>query len=313
MKSATSTAYGITQTLGVRMVLPLAIILSCHHFAAQAQTQEGTGDHEELRRLYQEDQSDRMTGEIDWAVVSKRDSLREARVYELLDAGQVRTGQDYYHAAMIFQHGGDTVASGMAVKMARQAVALDTAVNRRLLAAAIDRDLMRRGEPQIYGTQYTKNSLDAPWELYDIDTTKISDKERKAYGVETLAEQRERVKRMNKKKLSELRAEGKSVEEIVQFCRQHHQEESEYDISESGINTFGYQLMAENRLEDALKIFETNVARHPDAFNTHDSLGECLLKLGRTEAATAAYRKSLELNPENTHAREVIEELEEQG
>ena len=309
MKSDNTTTY-CTAKMRVLLLLFPFLLLCCY---ASTQAQEGMKDHEELKRMYQEDQSDRMTGEIDWAVVSKRDSLREARVYELLDSGKVRTGQDYYHAAMIFQHGGDTVASGMAVKMARQAVALDSAVNRWLLAAAIDRDLMRRNEPQIYGTQYIKTTADGPWELYTIDTTKISDEERKAYRVETLAEQRERVKMMNKKKLSEMLAEGRGVEEIVRYCQQHDKDEAAYDISEGGINSFGYQLMAENRLEDALKVFEANTELYPNAFNTHDSLGECLLKLGRTEEAVVAYRKSLELNPKNTHAREVIEELDVKG
>ena len=60
---------------------------------------------------------------------------------------------------------------------------------------------------------------DQPWVLSKIDTTKITDKERKEYGVGTLAEQRERVRMMNKKDLSELLANGKSVDEVVAFCQ----------------------------------------------------------------------------------------------
>jgi hypothetical protein len=60
-------------------------------------------DNEELVEIYKEDQADRQTQPIDWTVVSKRDSLREVRIYELLDSNKVRTSLDYHNAAMIFQ------------------------------------------------------------------------------------------------------------------------------------------------------------------------------------------------------------------
>ena len=159
-------------------------------------------DNEELKAIYKADQTDRLAAGVDWVDLSKRDKERLARVLELLDSNKLHTSQDYYNAAMVFQHGGDTVASRLAVEMMRKCLALDSTQNKWLLAAAIDRDLMRRGLPQIYGTQYRKNGEDAPWELYDIDTTQISDAERKEYNVETLAEQREQVLLMNKKELN---------------------------------------------------------------------------------------------------------------
>jgi tetratricopeptide (TPR) repeat protein len=39
-------------------------------------------------------------------------------------------------------------------------------------------------------------------------------------------------------------------------------------------------------------------------------LGECLLLLGEKEEGINAYRKAFELNPKNTHAREIIEQAE---
>jgi tetratricopeptide (TPR) repeat protein len=269
------------------------------------QSQAAIKDNEELKTLYKEDQSDRMSGNIDWPVVSKRDKMREARVNELLAANLVRTARDYANAAMIFQHGVDTTASGMAVKMMRKAVALDPSIDKWLLAAAIDRDLMRREQPQIYGTQFGKMG-DQPWELYKIDTTKVSDEERRAYRVGSLAEQREKVKMMNKKQLSALLANGKNIDEIVKFCRQADKGKSEYNLSEAGINSFGYELMAQKKEEEALKIFRLNTVLYPAGANTYDSLGECLLKLGRKKEAITAYKKSLELNPKNSNAENAL-------
>ena len=43
---------------------------------------------------------------------------------------------------MIFQHGADSSAFGMAVKHMRKAIKKDTTLNKWLLTAAIDRDLL---------------------------------------------------------------------------------------------------------------------------------------------------------------------------
>ncbi len=266
-------------------------------------------DNNELIEIYRNDQADRQTDHIDWSAVSKRDSLREKRVYELLDSSKVRTSKDYHNAAMVFQHGGDSIDYGMAVKLMRKSIEMDSTANKWLLAAAIDRNLLSRNKPQIYGTQYQKMGTDAPWTLGEIDTTQITDAERIEYGVETLAQQRERVKSMNRKKLSELRDDGKSIEDIVKFINTENLKESKYDLSESGINSFGYNLMREGKNEDALKIFKLNTELYPNGFNTYDSYGECLLLLGQKEKGIEAYKKSLELNPANENAINRLKQL----
>ena len=81
----------------------------------------------------------------------------------------------------------------------RNAIALDSTRSRRWLAAAIDKDSMRREKPQICGTQFTKDEEDKPWQIYDLDTTKVSDAIRREYGVETISEQKEKLRMMNKK------------------------------------------------------------------------------------------------------------------
>lgn len=264
----------------------------------------------ELKTMYTEDQNDRRSGAIDWDLVTKRDSTREKRVFEMLDSNLVKTSMDYYHAAMIFQHGGDTIASSMAVKMMRHAIELDQTINKWLLAAAIDRDLMRRGKPQIYGTQYRKMNNE-PWKLYDIDTTVISDTERREYNVETLAEQRAKVISMNKTSLYDLYVSGITLDSIVMIItRESDLSNSEYNLSENGINEFGYDLISMNLVEDALVIFRVNSELYPKSSNTYDSLGECLLLLGKREEGIKAYKKALELNPDNTHAKGIVDKAE---
>jgi len=293
----------------IALLLLTLITVSCR--LNTTETKSLIKSNEELREIYKADQADRQSGNIDWLLVSKRDKQRKERVYELLDSNLVRTAEDYANAAMIFQHGGDTIASGMAVKLMRKAVELDSSRSKWLLAAAIDRDLMRRGKPQIYGTQYRKMSADEPWELYELDSTKIRDEERREYGVETLVEQSEKLRIMNKKKLNELLELRKSTDDIIKFVKSADLQNSEFNLSERGINSFGYQLMGEGKNEDALKIFKLNTELYSDGFNTYDSYGECLVKLGKTKEGIVAYKKSLELNPNNDNAKKVLEEIEE--
>lgn len=271
-----------------------------------AYCQDKPKDNLELIEIYKTDQADRQTDNIDWTIVSKKDSLREVRIYQLLDSNKVQTSLDYHNAAMIFQHGGDSTAYGMAVKLMRKSIELDPSADKWLLAAAIDRDLLSRNKPQIYGTQYWK-MRDQPWELREIDTTQITDTERVAYGVETLTQQREKVKRMNSKKLSELVTEGKTIDEIIEIIKSENIKEFKFDLSEREINSFSYNLMGQGKSKEALKIFKLNTELYPNGFNTWDSYGECLLMTGNKEEGIKAYKKSLELNPKNKNAEIIIE------
>ena len=56
-------------------------------------------------------------------------------------------------------------------------------------------------------------------------------------------------------------------------------------------------------------MFEANARAHPQSANVHDSLGEAYLAAGRNADALASYRRSLELDPANGNAREVIGRL----
>ena len=48
----------------------------------------------------------------------------------------------------------------------------------------------------------------------------------------------------------------------------------------------------------------------PKGFNTYDSLGEAYMENGDKSLAIQNYKKSLELNPKNTHAVEKLKKLE---
>jgi dienelactone hydrolase len=82
-----------------------------------------------------------------------------------------------------------------------------------------------------------------------------------------------------------------------------------YDFGEPELNTLGYVLLGEKRVKEAIEIFKLNVAVYPEAFNTYDSLGEAYLAAGERELAIKNYKKSLELNPQNTNATDVLKRI----
>ena len=274
-----------------------------------------TTDNVELKKIHDDDQNSRMVEfeEIDWKKLIPQDSMRRVRVLELLDSNQVITGKDYYRSAMIFQHGKDSTDYRMAIKLMKKAIELDTTIDRWLLAAAIDRELKSRKEPQIYGTQYFKDDgEDSKWQVYKIDTTKITDEERKFYGVEPIAEFIENIRLMNLLSITKYYSKTNSIDTVVNLIilEKKKKNKSEYNVSESEINAFGYELLHANKINDALIIFKLNTELYSNAFNTFDSLGECLLLLNRKEDGLKAYKKSLELNPNNKNALRIIKEQE---
>ena len=65
--------------------------------------------------------------------------------------------------------------------------------------------------------------------------------------------------------------------------------------TETDLNQAGYQLLAAKKMDEAIKVFQTNVDHHPDSWNAQDSLGEALAAKGDKPGAIAAYTKALAL------------------
>ncbi len=156
------------------------------------------GSNPELRRIHEEDQADRRAGPdgINWAEVAPRDEARRRRVRELLEAGGAKTAADHYHAAMVFQHGDGVDDYRRSHELAKRAAELDPADRRAkwLAAASKDRELMKLGRPQLYGTQFRK--VEGRWELYQVDPS-VGDDERRRWHVPPLAQAKRRVDALN--------------------------------------------------------------------------------------------------------------------
>lgn len=65
--------------------------------------------------------------------------------------------------------------------------------------------------------------------------------------------------------------------------------------TEGELNNAAYALMADKKIDDAIKMFQAVVEKYPDSWNAHDSLGEALLNKGDKAGAAASYKKALAL------------------
>lgn len=82
--------------------------------------------------------------------------------------------------------------------------------------------------------------------------------------------------------------------------------------TEADLNKQGYIYLNEGRFDEALMVFKLNVDAFPQSWNVYDSYAEALMKNGDKDEAIKSYQKSLELNPDNEGAKQMIEKLNSQ-
>ncbi len=155
----------------------------------------------ELAVLYQADKQERINqpkaNTAEYRAMRARDLERRKRVMELVAANEVYTGEDYYHAAHIMNHGDAPEDAETAHILALRSSELGHRPARWLAAASYDRWQMYQGKPQKYGTNYVYDGRgDRLWDV-DPDTT---DEERAEWDVPPLAEQLRKAEEANQYK-----------------------------------------------------------------------------------------------------------------
>jgi hypothetical protein len=134
-------------------------MLLAFSLAAQQQTTASTSTTN-VHELLLEEQSELPTRAVNdkppvtYEVFQKHESLRRTRVRELLEAGQLRTGEDFHAAATIFQHGETADDYLLAHILAVEAVIKGDDRSKWMAAATLDRYLQLIKQPQVFGTQY---------------------------------------------------------------------------------------------------------------------------------------------------------------
>jgi tetratricopeptide (TPR) repeat protein len=103
--------------------------------------------------------------------------------------------------------------------------------------------------------------------------------------------------------------EGKFERALAEYQQLKKDHPDAPAVNEQRLNTLGYQLLGIKKIDNAIEVFRINMILYPKAFNTWDSLGEAYMNKGESELAIESYQKSLELNPGNTGAADMIEKI----
>ncbi|MEO1054225.1 MAG: hypothetical protein AAFX87_26535 [Bacteroidota bacterium] len=154
----------------------------------------------ELKRLFDEDQQECLNqppnGTPAYAAFRKKLKERIRRVQLLLETDKQFSGQDYFHACIMFLHGDCPEDFWQAYNFGLKSVDLDYPEAKRFTAAAYDRWLMYQGKPQKYGLQYVPDGVRL--RLWDVDP-ETTDEERAKWDVPPLKQLHEIADEATKK------------------------------------------------------------------------------------------------------------------
>jgi len=161
-----------------------------------------TNASSEIHQLFVADQDERRSWgsktftdeEIKQA--EERDAKRRERAKQIYLSGGLKTGRDYYDAALLFQHGDQPDDYLLAHVLATVGIAKGNTDCRWMAAATLDRFLQSLKQKQVFGTQFIGQDNRYTYEPYDA--TLLTDDVRKAMDVPVLAQQQKDLDDMNK-------------------------------------------------------------------------------------------------------------------
>ncbi len=79
--------------------------------------------------------------------------------------------------------------------------------------------------------------------------------------------------------------------------------------TEPELNQYGYQLLGQKKVDEAIRVFERNTKDHPDSWNTWDSLADAWATAGDRKKAVAYYEKALSITEDEEQKKRIRGEL----
>ncbi|WP_394748876.1 alpha/beta hydrolase-fold protein [Spongiimicrobium salis] len=98
-----------------------------------------------------------------------------------------------------------------------------------------------------------------------------------------------------------------SLEEIITQYKAMYN--GKFTPPEHMINALGYRLISQKQHNKALQAFLWNTEHYPNSWNAFDSLGEMYKIMGDSQKAIKNYQASLQLNPDNKNAVQMLKVL----
>jgi tetratricopeptide (TPR) repeat protein len=75
------------------------------------------------------------------------------------------------------------------------------------------------------------------------------------------------------------------------------------------LNAYGYMLLAQKSMSEAINIFKLNTLLYPDKASVYDSLAEAYYTIGNKTEAKKYYEKVLAISPFDSNAKKILETL----
>jgi len=82
-------------------------------------------------------------------------------------------------------------------------------------------------------------------------------------------------------------------------------------INEREFNTLGYELLRDKEYQNAIDVFQMNVALYPESDNAYDSLADAYLRSGDSLQAFNNFKKALTFNNRNKRANRFVKAYSE--
>ncbi|HRG39360.1 MAG TPA: serine hydrolase, partial [Bacteroidia bacterium] len=104
--------------------------------------------------------------------------------------------------------------------------------------------------------------------------------------------------------------QGKFEEALAGFQKMKKEDPLDEVVQEDNLNMTGYTFLGANKIKLAKDAFKINTLLYPFSSNVYDSYAEACMKNNDLDLAIENYKISLKLNPKNTNATKMIEELQ---
>jgi ankyrin repeat protein/glyoxylase-like metal-dependent hydrolase (beta-lactamase superfamily II) len=104
--------------------------------------------------------------------------------------------------------------------------------------------------------------------------------------------------------------QSQGLEQGLATLRKLNSNSKAYYLIHSELDSFAFEIMMEGRVDEALEIFRVLAELFPENDVAFDSLGEALVRLDEPEQAASAFRRALEINPENRNSARRLSEFQ---
>ena len=114
----------------------------------------------------------------------------------------------------------------------------------------------------------------------------------------------------DKKEPVEFLLEGDFEKALNAYKIRKEQDATHPTVTESYFYNLGSRFSDEGRMKLSQNILKLNMMLYPKSFKAYESYAAACMKIGEIDLAILNYSKSLELNPQNNNAKDMLKELQ---